>query len=130
LRGSHTVKLPNKWWENPDAFPRRFLYVDLRKSGTDPTDSGSEDERGETEGFVFLFRTPEQATAENDGGRKWMRVSDALAMRQTKDVLAYAQQAGVGNDADATTILSRLHEIVHVHGTISPFIGPDQSIDR
>jgi len=130
LRGSHTVKLPNKWWDNPDAFPTRYLYVDLRKSDTDPSDSGSEDETGETEGFIFRFRTPEQAAAENDGGRKWMRVSDALAMRQTKDVLAYAQQAGIGNDADATTILSRLHEIVHVHGTISPFIEPDQSIDR
>ena len=31
LRGSHTVKLPNKWWDNPDAFPKRYLYLDLRK---------------------------------------------------------------------------------------------------
>jgi uncharacterized protein with ParB-like and HNH nuclease domain len=67
LRGSHTVKLPNKWWDNPDAFPKRYLYLDLRKADVDANESGSEDETGETESFVFRFRTPDQAAAEKRG---------------------------------------------------------------
>ena len=130
LRGSHTVKLPNKWWDNPDAFPKRYLYLDLRKADSEVVESGSEDETGETESYVFRFRTPEQAAAENEAGRRWMRVSDALELRQIKDVLAYMVKSGIGADADATMILSRLHEVVHVHGVISPFVEPDQSIDR
>jgi len=130
LRGSHTVKLPNKWWDNPDAFPKRFLYLDLRKADPDANESGSEDETGETENFVFRFRTPDQAAAENEAGRRWMRVSDALGLRETKDVIEYIGKAGIGTDTDALAILSRIHEVVHVHGVISPFVEPDQSIDR
>jgi hypothetical protein len=130
LRGSHTVKLPNKRWDNPDAFPKRYLYLDLRKPDADANESGAEDETGETEGFVFRFRTPEQATAENDAGHRWMRVSEALGLPTTSDVLSYVAKASIGSDTDALAILSRLHEVVHVTGVISPFIEPDQSIDR
>jgi Protein of unknown function DUF262 len=130
LRGSHTVKLPNKWWDNPDAFPKRYLYLDLRKPDPDASESGAEDETGETEGFVLRFRTPEQAAAENEAGRRWMCVSDVLELRDTSDVINYIGDTGIGTDADAMKILSRLQEVVHVHGAISPFIEPDQSIDR
>lgn len=130
LRGSHTVKLPNKWWDNPDAFPKRYLYLDLRSLDPEATESGSEDETGETEGYLFRFRTPEQAAAENAAGRRWMQVSDVLELRHIKDVLAYVVKANIGANADATTILSRLHEVVHVDGIVSPFVEPDQSIDR
>ncbi len=130
LRGSHTVKLPNKRWDNPDAFPKRYLYLDLRKADPDANQSGSEDETGETESFVFRFRTPEQATAENEAGRRWMRASDALELREMKDVIDYIGKTGIGTDADAMAILSRIHEVVHVRGVINPFVEPNQSIDR
>jgi hypothetical protein len=130
LRGSHTVKLPNKWWDNPDAFPKRYLYLDLHKADPDANESGSEDETGETDNFVFRFRTPDQAATENEAGRRWMRVTDALELHETKDVIDYISKAGIGTDSDALAILSRIHEVVHVHGVISPFVEPDQSIDR
>jgi hypothetical protein len=130
LRGSHTVKLPNKWWDNPDAFPKRYLYLNLRKRDPDDNDSGSEDETGESEGFIFRFRTPDQAASDNEAGHRWMRVSDALELGETKDVIGYISKAGIGDDPYAMEVLSRLHEVVHVHGVISPFVEPDQSIDR
>jgi hypothetical protein len=131
LRGSHTVKLPNKWWDNPDAFPKRRLYLDMGAAGPDPSESGSEDETGETEQYLFRFRTPEQAKAELENGQhRWMRVSDILGLKEMSQVLPYAARASIGNDAEAMKRLGRLYEIVHVHGTISPFIETDQSIDR
>ncbi len=131
LRGSHTVKLPNKWWDNPDAFPKRRLYLDLGATGPDPEESGSEDETGETEQFLFRFRTQAQAEADNESGQhRWMRVSDVLGLTATPEILKYAAKIGIGNEESAMNTLGRLYEVVHVHGTISPFIEPDQSIDR
>ena len=130
LRGSHAVKLPNKWWDNPDAFPKRHLYLDLRDAGSDPEESGSEEETGETERFVFRFRTPEQAKAENADGRLWMRVSEILGLPEVSQLLPYAASKAIGNDAAAMEMLARLWEVVHKDGTISPFIEADQSIDR
>jgi uncharacterized protein with ParB-like and HNH nuclease domain len=131
LRGSHTVKLPNKWWDNPDAFPKRYLYLDLGADGPDPEESGSEDETGETEEFLFRFRTSAQALAEMESGQhRWMRVSDVLGITQTAEVLSYAAETGIGNDPSAVNMLGRLHDVVHVQGTISRFVESDQSIDR
>lgn len=130
LRGSHTVKLPNKWWDNPDAFPKRHLYLDLRATGTDPQESGADEETGDTERYVFRFRTLVQAEGENRAGRKWMRVSDILPLSKMPQVLKYAATAGIGDDEAAMTALGQLYQIVHGDGTVSPFIEPDQSIDR
>jgi hypothetical protein len=130
LRGSHTVKLPNKWWDNPDAFPKRYLYLDLRAAEPDPAESGSEEETGETEEYVFRFKTPAQVAAENEAGHVWIRVSDILGLSGMSQLLSYGPSKGIGNDQRAMSILGRLYEIVHVHGTISPFVEPHQSIDR
>jgi hypothetical protein len=130
LRGSHTVKLANKWWDNPDAFPKRYLYLDLRATGPDPRELGTEDESGDTERYVFRFRTPAQVEAAALAGHNWMRVSDILNLTDVSQILAYAAAAGIGADREASQTLGRLYEIVHVEGTISPFIEPDQSIDR
>lgn len=130
LRGSHTVKLLNKRWDNPDAFPRRYLNLDLLASGPDPEESGAEEETGDTERYVFRFKTAEQVEAENAAGHKWMRVSDILALGEMTQILSYAVAAGIGTHKEAMERLGRLYEVVHVQGTISPFIESDQSIDR
>ena len=131
LRGSHTLKLPNRRWDNPDAFPTRFLYLDLSSSGPDEEELGSEDETGETDEYLFRFRTPAQASAETDSGaHKWMRVSDILDLVDVGQLLPYAAEKGIGNDPNAMKALARLYETVHVHGTISRFVESDQSIDR
>jgi hypothetical protein len=137
LRGSHTVKLPNKWWDNPDAFPKRHLFLDLQATGPIADESGAEEESGDTERYVFRFKTIGQAQSENENRgnnrkpvRRWMRVSDILPLTGMSQVLKYAASTGIGGDEGAMLALGRLYEIVHVDGTISPFIEPDQSIDR
>lgn len=130
LRGSHTLKLANKRWDNPDAFPRRFLHLDLRASDAEPEDRGEEDDTGETEEFVFRFRTPRQAESENASGHAWIRISDVLGLGNMSEILSFAARIGIGNDPDAMKTLGKLYEIVHVRGTISPFVEPHQDIDR
>jgi hypothetical protein len=130
LQGSHTVKLPNKWWDNPDAFPKRHLYIDLRATGPDVNESGSEDETGDTVEYMFRFRTASQVDVENSAGRLWMRVSDVISLSDVAAVMAYPAAHGFGNDQKAIETLARLYQVVHVDGTISPFVEPKQSIDR
>ena len=60
----------------------------------------------------------------------WMPVSDILGLSTLPQVLAYTSSSGIGADPVASATLARLYEIVHVDGTISPFIEPDQNIDR
>ena len=100
LRGSHTVKLPNKWWDNPDAFPKRQLYLDLRPTGPDPTESGSEEETGETEQYVFRFQTSAQAEAENQAAHRWMLRQRHLRPRRHAADPGVRRDKGIGNDAE------------------------------
>lgn len=131
LRGSHTVKLPNRRWDNPDAFPKRYLFLDLSAAGPDPEELGSEDETGETEQYLFRFRTAAQAEAETKSGKhRWMRVSDILDLADVAQLLPYAASKGIGNNAIAMKTLATLYEIVHVQGTISRFVEANQDIDR
>ena len=131
LRGSHTVKLPNRRWDNPDAFPKRHLYLDLSAAGPDPEELGAEEETGETEEYLFRFRTSKQADLETESGaHHWMRVSDVLSLVEVSQLLPYAAERAIGNEARAMRTLAKLYEVVHVQGTISQFVESDQSIDR
>lgn len=130
LRGSHTVKRPRLWWDNPEAFEQRWLYLDLNGDSTTEA-TGSEEESGDTEEYVFRFKTPVQADDENAAqGRMWVRVADILTLRNTGEVMQYAAAKGFGADAQAATIFGRLHEVVTVEKAISPYLEVDQSIDR
>lgn len=130
LRGSHAVKLPNKRWDNSAAFPKRWLYLDLRPKAIDPDESGSDEESGETESYVFRFKTPVQVDNENKAGHWWMRVSDVMPLTSVSEVVRYISSSGIGSDRRASDILARLQEVVHTDGTISHFIEQDQDIDR
>jgi hypothetical protein len=96
----------------------------------DPADIGSDEETGESDEYAFRFRTPSQAETENQAGHRWINVGDILGLSDVSQLLPYAATLAIGNDAGAMKTLARLYEVVHVHGTISPFIEPDQSIDR
>ena len=74
LRGSMTWKRPRLWSNNPDAFPKRHLYLNLLW------------EAGEEEGieYCFSFRS-ETEPRQSDGaaGKSaecWFRVGDVLKM--------------------------------------------------
>jgi len=114
LRGSHTVKLANKWWDNPDAFPKRLLYLDLLASAPDPEESGADEETGDTERYVFRFRTPMQVEVENSHGRRWMPGNHSRLQRQenrsrTVDVTVGELSDGSIEAHDNVVVLDHVH---------------------
>ena len=72
LKGSIARKLPHKWWKNPDAFPRRELYIDLLWKPI------PEDEEGREYWFEFLTENQVNNPSKNTC---WFRVGDVLNLR-------------------------------------------------
>lgn len=112
LRGSHAEKLTRKWFDNPSAYPVRYLYLNL-------TGPASENELGMA--FDFRFLTKDRATELTENGTHWFPVSRIITMEPGPGIFDYVQDAGLGNDKFAFRTLSRLHDIVHRDNIINFF---------
>lgn len=130
LCGSHTLKLPRKRWDNPDAFPKRFLYLDVKRVGDTLEDDSGEDETGDAEQFVFRFRTAGQADAENVSGKHhWVKVADALGIDGVGEAMGYAARH-FGSAQGAAALFGQLVEVVNTRPLISGYLEKRQEIDR
>ena len=126
LLGSHTEKLPRLWANNPDAFPKCFLYCDL-------THEGAVDEPGMLYRFEFL--EPERAkreSSEEGTAVHWYRVGDVVHAENGYPLLDSLQKAGLDGDRlnSAFQTLDRLWTMVHTDLVISYHEEKAQDIDR
>lgn len=67
IAGSYAAKVPRKHWDNPAAFPRKELYLDLLSAAEDDSD----EERTTAYGFRFFETLPE-----GDSDHVWFKISD------------------------------------------------------
>lgn len=122
LRGSMAVKLPRLWWNNPHAFPRRVLALDLLAR------RDADDDEGNSYTFGFV--------GQNDIGRSsdrlWFRVSDILQMESGPDMLDWIVKQGLESDqqAGAYRTLDRLYQSVCVEKPIAHYEERSQDIER
>ncbi len=139
FRGSMAWKLPRKWWDNPDAFPERQLYLDLLWR-SDSAEHGRK--------YQFRFLTDEQAKG-NANGEWWFLVKDILRMgdsgpsmnkwltdRLPKELLpdgASAQDVALAATQlvnDAYEVMWRLHQVAHTERLIAYYDEKSQELDR
>ncbi|CAL9640635.1 hypothetical protein SUDANB176_06336 [Streptomyces sp. enrichment culture] len=122
LCGSFTAKLPRMWANNPLAYPKKQLYLDLLHRGQDD-DLGVE--------YDFRFLTPEEAEADNGSGNAhWYRVQDIRDVRTAGDLIRALRHHGVADNDTAGDVLTRLHEVVHVIPTVNFFLEEAQELDK
>lgn len=122
LRGSYAEKLPRLWWNNPAAYPQKFLYLDLAHVGP-------EEELGVR--YDFRFLTPQEAgSPDTKPGAIWFRASEILPMRESFDVMQHLQGIGLGNDQNALRSLARLHMAVHVDRVVHYYEEDSPDIER
>lgn len=115
--GSYAEKLPRLWWNNPEAFPTRHLYLKL-------TEKADEDESGSE----FLFKMmQEDGTA---GDPSWFRVQDILKFEDLIEIHKYLQPLGLADHSMAFAHLGRLHKVVNSDSVISFYQEKDQSLDK
>ena len=121
LRGSMALKLPNKWWNNPEAFPKRILRLDLLSSGAP-----------DEEGVRYRFKFLDDAQVARDETAHWFKVPDVLAMNSGPEMMESLMDAGLKDDdlKTAYKVLDRLHRVVHTAQLINYYEETSQEIDR
>ncbi|KAA0570338.1 DUF262 domain-containing protein [Azospirillum sp. Sh1] len=132
LRGSYTVKLKHKRWDNPLAWSKQRLYLNLLKDpGQDET--GEEDEVGVTYGLRFFEEPPG-----NDRGHLWFKVGRILDCRDD-DRFDQVKEEVVDSLPDTVTRgevrivernLDRLYRTVWKDDVVAYYTEKSQSYDR
>ena len=121
LRGSMTIKRPYKRRNNPDAFPRRVLALDLL-APEEPDEEGSQ--------YVFEFIDEEKIG--RTGDKLWFRVSDIMSFEGGPSMHGWIVDMNLDKNQQkvAYNTLDRLHRAVTVNPTIFFFEEKKQDLDR
>ncbi len=122
LRGDMAWKLPYKWWNSPDAFPTRRLYLDLLWQ---PDEN---DEEGLRHRFEFL--TDDRVKA-GDNDECWFPVGDILSMDDGYPMLVWLnERLSQEHTAPAFKTLNRLHSVVHKEHLVAYYEEKGQELDK
>jgi hypothetical protein len=131
LRGSFTVRAKHARRNNPDAWIKQRLYIDLLK---DPNGDGDDtEELGVTYGLRFFEHQPQR-----DAGHLWMKVGQILDCT-SDDVFDDLKDRMIDSLPDVSTRaeekiasknLERLYRTIWKDGVIAYYTEKDQSYDR
>jgi len=121
LRGSMAVKRPYKWWNSPDAFPRKVLALDLL----------AETERDE-EGNCYSFEFVEETKIGRHPNSLHFKVPDILNMSDGPAMHDWLLGKGLDNPQQslAYRALDRLYRAVRTDQTISYYEETNQDIEH
>ncbi len=121
LRGSMAIKLPYKWWNSSDAFPKRVLALDLL-APPDPDEEGSR--------YTFEFVNEDCIGVED--ARLWFRVSDIMKMNSGPDMFDWLSGKDLDNErlSLAFRTLDRLYQAIRVKLVVAYYEEKSQDIER
>jgi uncharacterized protein with ParB-like and HNH nuclease domain len=120
LCGSMAIKQPNKWWNNPEAFPVRHLYLNLL---------GHVETSEEGDKYQFDFLTQTQISKADSSVSCWFKVSDILNMENGPPMLAWLNERLEQDQLnDAFSILNRLHEVIHTKPLVAYYEEKSQNL--
>jgi uncharacterized protein with ParB-like and HNH nuclease domain len=124
LRGTYANKIAYKKWDNPLAYPKKKLYINLLGA---PEDISYE--------YEFEFLTESEA-AKIDDDHHWFLVGEILDLKELSDVMDYLITSGLAANPDkekaqyANRTLSKLHAVVHVNRIISYYLEQSTELDK
>ena len=121
LCGSMAIKQPNKWWNNPDAFPTRHLYLDLLAS-IEPNEEGDR--------YRFEFLTQHQIEQADSSATCWFKVGDILTMQAGPSMLRWLINKELQTEQldGAFSTLAELHQVVHTKPIIAYYDEKSQDL--
>ena len=122
IRGSLARKLPYKRWSNSDAFPTRYLHLDLLWSPTDDDDVGML--------YWFEFLTREQAHV-RDGC--WFPVPDIMTLANGGPAMTrWLRDRDLGDQHidEPHEVLFRLFEVVRNQNLVSSYEEKSQELEK
>ena len=130
LRGSYTVKLKHKRWNNPDAWSERKLYIDLFKDPAADDDTG---DLGITYGLRFFAEPPTSGKLHH-----WVKLGQILdfhdddAFDEFKERVIDSFPGDVTRDQErlARRTLDRLHRTIWKDEVVAFYTEKSQNYDR
>ena len=121
LRGSYAYKLPRRWWNSPDAFPKRHLYLNILSEAEENEDGIQYD---------FRFLTDADAETGHDETHCWYPVRDILKAEDAVDLNDFLVDRKLANQKGPFRVLARLHKVVHTEPVIAYYEEEDQDLDK
>ena len=119
LRGSYTYKTKYLWFNNPDAFKTRKLYLNLLKPASE--------EEVELR-YDFQFLTADEAD-KNDIAH-WFLVSDILKFNNLRDINRYLRDHDLMDPEHPEECLFKLYEAICEKPIVNYYLEQDQDLDK
>ena len=119
LAGTYAYRKAKAWKSNPNAYPKRSLYLCLTKR---PDDADST--------FELAFLEDTKDLVADAAGDRWVRVGVALDWENPSAPHRFLQSAALANEEIATHAAWALHAAVQTARPISYYLEKDQSLDR
>jgi uncharacterized protein with ParB-like and HNH nuclease domain len=125
LKGSYAYKELRKRWDNPHAFPKRRLYLNLV--------APAKSDKGDMI-YDFVFLTDDESK-EPQKDTFWFRVGDILDIKSQSGVNKFLIQNKLMNRPEgqaefANETLFKLWSVVHDAKVINYFLEKDESLDK
>lgn len=125
LHGSYSYKMPRKRRDNPTAYPKRYLYLDLL----------AESEEFDVK-YDFLFLTEDEVREDNEAGvAHWFKVGDILKYEEPVEVNDYIfeNELNILEKEQArfvSSTLFKLHKVIHQTPIVNYYLEKDQELDK
>ena len=123
IRGTIARKLPYKWWDSPDAFPTRRLYLDLLWQPDEDDEEGLK--------YRFSFLTDEQSSAVEEEVC-WFPVGQVLSLKNAGPAMTQwlNQRLPQEKVTPAHETLYELYQVVHNKHLVSYYEEKRQELDK
>ncbi|GAA7186048.1 hypothetical protein HpBGD65_10420 [Helicobacter pylori] len=120
LKGTRTLKKKRARNDNSNAYEEKRLYLNLKHQ---PNMDNPEDNYQ----FEFHAKTPE-----NDKEHFWFKVGDILELKESSNILNYAQEHGLERNENklALSLLGKLKDAVHDKQLISYFEETEKNLNK
>ena len=121
MNGWYADKLPYYRWWNNEAFPRRYLYLNLLREPNENIDK------------AYDFRMLQEKDAKNQPDKAfWFRVGDISKFKDVPDVFEFCVEQGltVGKIRHPSQTLIRLFQRIKQDNLINYFLEEEQNLDK
>lgn len=126
LFGSMTVRDSHKWRNNPNAYPKRVLCLDLLGAPSE------EEQEGEEPGYGFSFRKKEETGVVTEDGRLWFPASKVMELNGGPDMHKALTKFGLSAEQmqEPFERLDRLYRAVRQETLIHGYEERDADLSR
>ncbi|MGC2234708.1 MAG: DUF262 domain-containing protein [Pyrinomonadaceae bacterium] len=136
LYGSYSYKEPRYHWHKDNAFPQRFLYLNIlrEKSAKDDDNEISEAESELELKYDFRFFTEKEAQEKSNDNDYFFKVKDILSFNEEFEVTEYLFDKNLMSLGEksrfASQTLTRLFSVVQKREIINHYIEKSDKLDK